>query len=80
MSRGYRWLQFIDARLAEQETDGWRYDDMPEDGQAWRDSLRYLDEDAQAKFGVRFARVRRQTTSARSSRRCRTPARGTGTA
>ena len=29
----------IDARLAEQQTDGWRYDDMPEDGQAWRDTL-----------------------------------------
>ncbi len=38
----------IDARLAEQETDGWRYADMPEDGQAWRDSLRYLDADGQA--------------------------------
>jgi len=38
----------IDARLAEQETDGWRYADMPEDGQAWRDSLRFLDEDSQA--------------------------------
>jgi hypothetical protein len=38
----------IDARLAEQQTDGWRYTDMPEDGQAWRDTLRYLDEDAQA--------------------------------
>jgi Gluconate 2-dehydrogenase subunit 3 len=36
----------IDARLAEQETDGWRYADMPEDGQAWRDSLRFLDEDS----------------------------------
>jgi hypothetical protein len=38
----------IDARLAEQETDGWRYADMPEDGKAWRDSLRFLDEDSQA--------------------------------
>jgi hypothetical protein len=36
----------IDARLAERETDGWRYADMPEDGQAWRDSLRFLDEDS----------------------------------
>ncbi len=45
----------IDARLAEQETDGWRYADMPEDGQAWRDSLRYLDADAHAKFGWGFA-------------------------
>jgi hypothetical protein len=47
--------QFIDARLAEQETDGWRYEDMPEDGQAWRDSLRGLDAAAQAKFGSNFA-------------------------
>ncbi|HEX5200161.1 MAG TPA: hypothetical protein VFW27_09490, partial [Actinoplanes sp.] len=29
----------IDARLAEAQTDGWRYADMPEDGQAWRDTL-----------------------------------------
>jgi Gluconate 2-dehydrogenase subunit 3 len=45
----------IDARLAEAETDGWRYADMPEDGQAWRDTLSYLDADAQAKFGCGFA-------------------------
>jgi Gluconate 2-dehydrogenase subunit 3 len=47
--------EMIDARLAEQETDGWRYADMPEDGQAWRDSLRHLDDDAHAKFGWGFA-------------------------
>ncbi len=40
----------IDARLAEQQTDGWRYADMPEDGHAWRDSLRFLDEDSQGDF------------------------------
>ena len=45
----------IDARLARGETDGWRYADMPEDTQAWRDTLRYLDEDADAKFGRTFA-------------------------
>ena len=48
-------VQFIDARLADQETDGWRYADMPEDGQAWRDSLRHLDADARAKFSCAFA-------------------------
>ena len=47
--------QVIDGRLAEQETDGWRYADMPEDGQAWRDSLRFLDADALEKFGQAFA-------------------------
>ncbi len=46
----------IDARLAEAQTDGWRYADMPEDGQAWRDTLASLHADAQAKFGVPFAR------------------------
>ena len=45
----------IDARLARGETDGWRYQDMPEDAQAWRDTLRYLDEDAEARFGHGFA-------------------------
>jgi hypothetical protein len=46
----------IDARLAKGETDGWRYADLPEDAQAWRDTLRYLDEDAQSKYGSPFAR------------------------
>jgi Gluconate 2-dehydrogenase subunit 3 len=45
----------IDTWLARMETDGWRYADMPEDAQAWRDTLRYLDEDAQAMFGREFA-------------------------
>jgi hypothetical protein len=49
-------LAFIDARLAEGQTDGWRYQDMPEDGPAWRESLSHLDEDAQDKFGQAFAR------------------------
>ena len=47
----------IDTRLAEQETDGWRYADMPEDGQAWRESLRFLDEDSQAACSREFARA-----------------------
>jgi hypothetical protein len=45
----------VDARLADGETDGWRYDDMPEDGQAWRDTLGYLDADARARCGAGFA-------------------------
>ena len=36
----------IDERLAGAQTDGWRYADMPEDGQAWRDTLACLDADA----------------------------------
>lgn len=48
-------VSVIDARLAEQRTDGWHYQDMPEDGQAWRDSLARLDADAVAKSGAAFA-------------------------
>jgi hypothetical protein len=48
-------VHMIDTRLAEAQTDGWRYQDMPEDGQAWRDSLAALDEDATARFGRVFA-------------------------
>ncbi len=48
-------LEMIDARLAEAQTDGWHYDDMPEDGQAWRDSLHALDADAQKSCGRGFA-------------------------
>ncbi len=49
-------VAMIDARLAEQQTDGWHYADLPEDGQAWRDTLGYLDDDAGQKFGRGFAR------------------------
>lgn len=47
-------LHTIDKRLAEGETDGWRYEDMPEDSVAWRESLLYLDEDAKQVFDCRF--------------------------
>jgi hypothetical protein len=47
----------VDARLAAGETDGWRYADMPEDGQAWRDTLGYLDKDAHDRCGRGFADV-----------------------
>jgi len=45
----------IDRRLTQGETDGWRYADMPEDAQAWRDTLRYLDADAGDRYGCTFA-------------------------
>ena len=47
--------ELIDQRLAAAETDGWRYEDMPEDGQAWRDSLAGLAAGAQGRFGAAFA-------------------------
>lgn len=43
-------LALIDARLAARQTDGWHYDDLPEDGQAWRDTLAHLDDDAHARY------------------------------
>lgn len=48
-------LEMIDARLERGETDGWRYADLPEDGQAWRDTLAYLDADAGRRCGTSFA-------------------------
>lgn len=48
-------LEMVDARLAAGRTDGWRYADMPEDGQAWRDSLSHLDADAGLRCGTTFA-------------------------
>jgi hypothetical protein len=41
-------VNLIDARLAERQTDGWHYHDLPEDSQAWRDTLAALDADAHA--------------------------------
>jgi Gluconate 2-dehydrogenase subunit 3 len=48
-------LEMVDSRLAAGETDGWRYADMPEDGQAWRDTLAHLDADAYQRAGTSFA-------------------------
>lgn len=47
----------IDARLARAEGDGYRYAEMPEDQEAWRRSLRALDEDARAQYGTGFDRL-----------------------
>ena len=48
-------LEMVDARLESGQTDGWRYADMPEDGQAWRDTLAHLDADADRRCGTSFA-------------------------
>jgi len=44
-------LALVDARLADRETDGWHYDDMPEDADAWRETVGWLDADARAAHG-----------------------------
>jgi hypothetical protein len=50
-------LALVDERLAVDETDGWHYDDMPEDAQAWRETLRFLDDDARHGRGRGFAEL-----------------------
>ena len=35
-------FELVDQRLADRVTDGWRYDDMPSDEEAWRRSLSEL--------------------------------------
>ncbi len=48
----------VDARLAEAETDGWHYENLPPDGEAWRASLAALEADARGRFGKSFAELR----------------------
>ncbi|ANF31954.1 hypothetical protein A0130_09960 [Leifsonia xyli] len=45
----------VDARLAESQTDGWHYDSMPTDGDAWHLTLAALDDDAREAHGCTFA-------------------------
>ena len=45
----------VDTRLALGMTDGWRYADMPHDGEAWCRSLAAMNEDAQAAHGASLA-------------------------
>jgi gluconate 2-dehydrogenase gamma chain len=47
----------IDERLARGLSDGWRYDEMPEDGEAYRSGLRALDALAQSRWGEGFVEL-----------------------
>lgn len=47
-------LLLVDRRLALDETDGWRYEGMPEDRDAWRITLAALDDDARSTHGASF--------------------------
>ena len=42
-------FELVDERLAEGATDGWHHDDMPDDGEAWHQSLRYVASDARGR-------------------------------
>ncbi|MCA1711261.1 MAG: gluconate 2-dehydrogenase subunit 3 family protein [Actinobacteria bacterium] len=57
-------LADIDSRLALEVTDGWHYADMPHDGQAWKDTLRAMDQDARARFGREYAGLERDQQAA----------------
>ncbi len=51
-------LELVDRRLALDETDGWFYADMPEDKEAWRLTLKMLDDDANETYEAPFHRLR----------------------
>jgi hypothetical protein len=50
-------LELVDSRLIENQTDGWRYADLPEDGETFRRSFAGLDDDAREAFGSGFAEL-----------------------
>jgi hypothetical protein len=50
-------LVMADERLNGNRTDGWRYQDLPEDREAGHLTLAYLDKDAYAVYGAGFAPV-----------------------
>jgi hypothetical protein len=50
-------FEHVDFRLAEAQTDGWHYEDMPPDGNAWRASMAGLEADARAARGRGFAEL-----------------------
>ncbi|HEV8063504.1 MAG TPA: gluconate 2-dehydrogenase subunit 3 family protein [Acidimicrobiales bacterium] len=53
-------LGVVDGRLAGGAGDGYRYEDMPEDAEAWKRSLAALDADCNAIYGVGFAKADHQ--------------------
>ena len=48
-------VNMVDARLAEEQTDGWHYGNMPRDGEAWGATLAALDSEAGSRGGCSFA-------------------------
>ncbi len=52
-------FEMIDGRLADRRGDGFRYEDMPDDPEAWRQSIAALDETARSDFGRPFAQLGR---------------------
>ena len=48
-------FEMVDGRLAEFETDGWHHADLPEDGDAFRQSFAALDGEARQAYGDGFA-------------------------
>lgn len=58
----------VDARLAEAQTGGWRYEDMPEDGQACRDSLTPTTGGRPGRLLPGLCRLRRGRTAAVTAR------------
>ncbi|WP_349897627.1 gluconate 2-dehydrogenase subunit 3 family protein [Parafrigoribacterium soli] len=48
-------MNMVDARIAAGETDGWHYQTMPPDAEAWRQTLAALDDDSTDRYGQVFA-------------------------
>lgn len=65
-------FEMVDARLAEGTTDGWHHIELPEDGDAFRQSFVGLDGDAEAKYGLAFACLgwRAQSTVLQAVKEC----------
>ncbi|HET6626053.1 MAG TPA: gluconate 2-dehydrogenase subunit 3 family protein [Nocardioidaceae bacterium] len=52
-------FEMIDQRLAELTTDGWRYEDLPPDPEAWSRTLEALNADSHDRDGCDFAECSR---------------------
>ncbi len=57
-------FEMIDARFSAGQTDGWHYEELPEDATAWKQSLHALDAEAQDRCGHDFAEADRRLQGA----------------
>ncbi len=48
---------FIDKSLSENESNGWRYDKLPNDAETFRGGIGGINETAQNKFGAEFVKL-----------------------
>ena len=65
-------VPFIDEQLHQNQGDGYRYESLPPQRDAWRIGIRAIEEEARARWARGFRDLRRQSAGCGAAARCST--------